>query len=57
VAGRAVATGEETDARLAVIVGGLSVALARAFTILDPDVRNPRTEHWERAFRIFDLLL
>jgi uncharacterized protein DUF1931 len=33
------------------------VALARTFTIVDPDVTNPQTRHWERAFRILDLLL
>ena len=49
--------GDETDARLPEIVGGLSVALARAFKIIDPDLKNPQTLHWQRAFNIFDLLL
>lgn len=48
---------EETEARLPGIVGGLSLALARAFKILDPKLKNPQSEQWERAFRIFDLLL
>ncbi|KWX00386.1 DUF1931 domain-containing protein [Carbonactinospora thermoautotrophica] len=48
---------EETQAQLPTIVGGMSVALARAFKIIDPDVRNPQTEQWERVFRIFALLL
>lgn len=48
---------EETEARLPGIVGGLSVALARAFKLIDPNVKNPQTEQWERSFRIFDLLL
>jgi hypothetical protein len=39
------------------IAGGLSVALARTFKILDPDLRNPQTEHWEKAIAIFSLLL
>jgi hypothetical protein len=52
-----VALSEETRARLVPIVGGVSVALARTFTILDPDVRSPRTEHWHRATHVFDLLL
>jgi hypothetical protein len=47
----------DTEQRLPAIVGGLSVALARTFTILDPELKNPQTRHWERAFRIFDLLL
>lgn len=48
---------EETEARLPTIVGGMSVALARTFKIVDPKIRNPRTEQWERAFQIFTLLL
>ena len=48
---------DETEAELSEVVGGLSVALARTFTIIDPTLRNPATEHWERAFRVFDLLL
>lgn len=49
--------GEETEARLPTVVGGLSVALGRTLKVLDPDRRTPRSEDWERAFRIFDLLL
>jgi hypothetical protein len=49
--------GEETGARLPEVAGGLSVALARTFKIIDPNLKNPQSEHWERSFRIFDLLL
>jgi len=49
--------GEELERRLPGIAGGLSLALARAFKTLDPKLKNPQTEQWERAFRIFDLLL
>jgi len=52
-----VALSEETQARLVSIVGGLSLALARSFKIIDPEVPNPQTRHWDRAFQIFDLLL
>jgi hypothetical protein len=48
---------DATEARLPSIAGGLSVALARTFRIIDPDLKNPETKHWERCFRIFDLLL
>jgi hypothetical protein len=48
---------EETEARLPGIVGGLSLGLARTFKIIDPKVKNPQTEHWERVFQVFDLLL
>ena len=47
----------ETEDRLPEIVGGVSVALARTFKIIDPDLKNPRSEQWERAFAIFNLLL
>nr|WP_218671005.1 DUF1931 family protein [Microbispora sp. GKU 823] len=46
--------GEGTAAR---DVGGLALALARTFTILDPGLKNPRTEQWERVIRVFELLL
>lgn len=48
---------DDTEAQLAGIAGGLSVALARSFKIIDPALKNPQTLHWERAFRLFDLLL
>lgn len=51
------AYGEETEAQLPEIAGGISVALARSFKIIDPELKNPRSEHWERSQNIFDLLL
>jgi Domain of unknown function (DUF1931) len=48
---------EEMEAHFPVIVGGLSVALARSFKIVDPELKNPNSEHWQRSFQIFDLLL
>jgi hypothetical protein len=48
---------EDLEAELPRLAGGLSVALARSFKVLDPDLKNPMTEHWERAFRLFDLAL
>ncbi|WP_448265637.1 DUF1931 family protein [Nostoc sp. DSM 114159] len=48
---------KETEARLPDIVGGLSVALAHTFKIIDHALKNPQTMQWERAFSIFDLLL
>jgi hypothetical protein len=48
---------DETEERLPEIVGGLSVALARSFKIIDPETKNPRTGQWDRVTRIFDLLL
>lgn len=46
-----------TEAELPRIIGGLSVALARSFKIIEPGLKNPAAKHWERSFRVFDLLL
>ena len=35
----------------------VSVALARMFKVTATNRKNPRTEDWERAIKIFDLLL
>ena len=48
---------DDTKARFPEIVGGLSVALARSFKILEPGLKNPRAEHWQRALDLFDLTL
>jgi hypothetical protein len=48
---------EETVARYGPIVGGVSIALARTMKTIDPDLKNPATEHWDRAMAVFDLLL
>jgi hypothetical protein len=52
-----VTVSEEATDHLPQVVGGLSVALARTFKVLDPQVKNPQTSHWERSFRVFELLL
>ena len=49
--------GEDTEAALPGVLGGLSVALARSFKIIDPELKNPDSAHWERAFDLFGLLL
>jgi len=51
------ALSERTEANLPAIVGGLSVALARTFKIIDPRLRRLHGEEWEKAFSIFDLLV
>jgi len=48
---------EETEARLSEIVGGLGLALAKIIKTVDPEVKNPQSQHWERAMRIFDELM
>jgi hypothetical protein len=48
---------DETRAQLPEIAGGLSVALARSFKIVNPDLKNPMSQDWDKAFQLFDLLL
>jgi hypothetical protein len=45
------------EARLLIIAGGVSLALARTLKILDPELKNPPTQIGERAFEVFNLLL
>jgi hypothetical protein len=51
------ALADETEARMPEVAGGLCLALAESFRIIDEELKNPMTEHWERAHRLFDLLL
>jgi hypothetical protein len=48
---------EETEARLPQLFGGISVALARTFKQIDANVKAVHSEEWERAFRLFRLLI
>lgn len=48
---------EATEARLPEIVGGLGLALAEIIKTVDPEAKNPQSQHWERAIRIFDELM
>ena len=48
---------EETEQLLPELFGALSIALARSFRVIDPKLANPSTEHWERAFEVFRLVL
>ena len=48
---------DETEARLPAIAGGLSVALARSFKVIDPDQRHPHGTQWDRAVQLFDIVL
>jgi hypothetical protein len=51
------AVAEETEQALPEIAGGLTLALARAFTIIEPERRNPQTDQWVMVTALFDLLL
>jgi hypothetical protein len=51
------ALSEETQARLPLVFGGVSVALAWAFKLIDADMKAVHSQEWERTFRIFRLLV
>lgn len=48
---------DELEAMLPEVAGGLSVALAHSFKVIDPKLKNAQTLHWERAFALFDLIV
>ena len=48
---------EETQARLPLIFGGISVALAKTFKFIDAELKAVHTEEWERTFSLFRLLI
>lgn len=52
-----VAVADSTERRLPEIVGGLSVALARALNLVYPDRKHPQTAEWQGIHDLFDLLL
>ena len=47
---------EDTEQMLPELFGGLSIALARSFRLIDPKLANPSTQDWERAREIFRLI-
>jgi hypothetical protein len=49
--------GEETEGVLTEVFGGLSIALARSFRIVDPGVKSPGSQDWERVYSVFRLLV
>jgi hypothetical protein len=48
---------DETQARLPEIFGGISVALARTFKLIDAELKAVHTQEWERTFNLFRLLI
>jgi hypothetical protein len=44
---------EETEEILPELFGGLSIAIARAFHTIDPNIVNPTTQHWDRITDLF----
>jgi hypothetical protein len=48
---------EDTQARLPLIFGGITVALARTFKLIGAELKAVHTEEWERTFNLFRLLI
>ncbi|MCW2909638.1 MAG: hypothetical protein JWL68_4427 [Actinomycetia bacterium] len=48
---------DDTQARLPLIFGGITVALARTFKLIDAELKAVHTEEWERTFNLFRLLI
>lgn len=51
------ALAQETERRLPLIAGGLSVALAQTFVVISPRAKHPGSAEWSAVFEIFHLLL
>jgi hypothetical protein len=47
----------EAEARLPLLYGGITVALAKMFKIVDAELKAVHRREWERAFRLFRLLI
>ena len=48
---------EDTQARLPLVFGGISVALAQTFKVVDAAPKAVHSQEWERAFSLFRLLI
>jgi Domain of unknown function (DUF1931) len=48
---------EDTEARLPLLFGGISIALARTFKLIDATVKAVHSQEWERTFSLFRLLV
>jgi hypothetical protein len=48
---------DAVETALPAIAGGLTVAVARTMKVLDPELKTPSSDHWDRASQLFDLLL
>jgi len=45
--------GEGTEASLQEAFGGIALALARSFKVLDPELTHPTMEDWSRTFDLY----
>jgi hypothetical protein len=51
------ALSEDAEARLPLLYGGITVALAKTFKIVDAELKAVHKREWEHAFALFRLLV
>jgi hypothetical protein len=51
------ACSKEVEEELSVLAGALIIMMAKIFKVIDPDLKNPVTEDWEKVKKIFDIIL
>ena len=51
------AVGKDVEEMLPELVGGMVISLAKVFRVIDPTMKNPQTEHWEKVERIYEILV
>ncbi len=51
------AIGEGIEKELPNIAGGLTIALIKSMKVINPKVKNPQTDEWDRVTDIFKTLL
>ncbi|HEB91399.1 MAG TPA: DUF1931 family protein [Deltaproteobacteria bacterium] len=51
------ALGADVEKKLPELAGGMVVSLAKVFKAIDPKLKNPQTEDWERVEEIYRILL
>jgi hypothetical protein len=54
---RGAALADDTQAWLPLLFGGIGVALARTFALIDAELKAVHTRDWERTFELFRLLI
>lgn len=47
----------EVEEMLPTIMGAMILSMAELFPVVDPHVKNPSSEHWDRVKRIYDILM
>jgi hypothetical protein len=48
---------DELEKKIPEITGGITVSLAKVFKTVDPHLKNPGTEEWEKVEQIYQILL